>query len=365
MRKNINLALIAVVATVSLAADVTTENFLKVETDSPQVVQREHPKLKDYPKQFDWRQRSYVVPPVKTQPEGFKGSQSYALASSLEAQYGLKYNKGISLSVQHLIDCIPASENIHTGLEDIAASGGISLNQYYPFTGTKDECYFNLTIPAIQIYGLGFTFVNGEDSLKQAVFDNGPVLATFEVAQDFIDYKDGIYSSDACNKGLSLFNHTLLVIGYSQDQSATGPIMYWIVQNSWGIGWGMAGFAKVLYGENICGLGDDLISPSEVWDASIDKVRPFQLHLHPLESESRCLDGSPAGVYFSPGNGLNGGSKKTVVYFEGGGWCSGLNNDSVLESCYDRSSGDLGSSKQYPLSDMGYDYVFRGDPAQD
>ena len=98
--------------------------------------------------------------------------------------------------------------------------------------------------------------------------------------------------------------------------------MYWIVQNSWGIGWGMAGFAKVIYGENICGLGDDLISPTEVWDASIDKVRPFQLHLHPLESESRCLDGSPAGVYFSPGNGLNGGSKKTVVYFEGGGWCS-------------------------------------------
>ena len=100
MRKNINLALIAVVATVSLATDVTTENFLKmVETDSAQAVQSEHPKLKDYPKQFDWRQRSFVVPPVKTQPEGFKGSQSYALASSLESQYGFKYNKAISLSV--------------------------------------------------------------------------------------------------------------------------------------------------------------------------------------------------------------------------------------------------------------------------
>ena len=130
---------------------MTTENSLKEVTDSPQQVvhSEHHPKLKDYPKQFDWRQRSYVVPPVKTQPEGFKGSQSYALASSLEAQYGLKYSKGISLSVQHLIDCIPASENIHTGLEDIAANGGISLNQYYPFTGTTDECYFNLTIPAI------------------------------------------------------------------------------------------------------------------------------------------------------------------------------------------------------------------------
>jgi len=87
--------------------------------------------------------------------------------------------------------------------------------------------------------------------------------------------------------------------------------------------------------------------------------------LHPLESQARCLDGSQAGVYFSPGNGLNGGSKKTVVYFEGGGWCSGHDNTSVLLSCYDRSSTDLGSSKGYPLSDMNYDYVFRADPAQD
>jgi cathepsin H len=103
------------------------------------------------------------------------------------------------------------------------------LNQYYPFTGTPGDCYFNWTIPAIQIYGLGFNFVNGEDNLKQAIFDQGPILASFEVAQDFIDYKDGIYSSDACNKGLALFNHTLLVVGYGQDPTPNGPVMYWIV----------------------------------------------------------------------------------------------------------------------------------------
>jgi hypothetical protein len=133
MRKSINLALIAVFATVALG-DVTTENFLKEESDAKRV-EEEHPKLKDYPKQFDWRQRSYVVPPVKTQPEGFFGSQSYALASSLEAQYGLKYNKAISLSVQHILDCVPPSENIHSGLELIAATGGVALSQYYPFSG--------------------------------------------------------------------------------------------------------------------------------------------------------------------------------------------------------------------------------------
>lgn len=103
------------------------------------------------------------------------------------------------------------------------------------------------------------------------------MIATIEVAQDFIDYKDGVYNSDACAKGQTLFNHTILVVGYGEDVGAKGPVMYWIIQNSWGVGWGMAGFAKMLIGKNLCGIGDgdDLVVPNEVWDASIDKVRPF------------------------------------------------------------------------------------------
>jgi hypothetical protein len=115
----------------------------------------------------------------------------------------------------------------------------------------------------------------------------------------------------------------------------------------------------------LCGISDNLIVPTTVYDASIDKVRPFQLHLHNSTStNARCLDGSRAGVYFSPGNGLNGNSKKTVMYFEGGGWCSGTTNNSVLASCYDRSKTDLGSSNHWSNPD-DYDYVFRADRAQD
>jgi hypothetical protein len=87
--------------------------------------------------------------------------------------------------------------------------------------------------------------------------------------------------------------------------------------------------------------------------------------LHDInKTEASCLDGTPAGVYFSPGNGLNGGSKKTVVYFEGGGWCSGRTRDQVLTSCVDRTKGVLGSSNNWKQPD-DYDYVFRGDRAQD
>ena len=56
------------------------------------------------------------------------------------------------------------------------------------------------------------------------MFDYGPVLATIEVAQDFINYKGGVYSSDACNKGLSLFNHTVLVVGYGEEMGPQGTV---------------------------------------------------------------------------------------------------------------------------------------------
>ena len=169
MRKQISISLIAVAATISIA-------------------------VADYPRQFDWRQRQFVVSSVKTQADGYKGSQAFAITSALEAQYGLKYNQPVSLSPQYIIDCVPSQNKSFPILEAIADGGGIALSQYYPYTGsTNSQCYFNLTIPAIQIYGLGFQFVSGEANLNQAIFDNGPVIASFNVASDFLTYKDGIY----------------------------------------------------------------------------------------------------------------------------------------------------------------------------
>ena len=53
--------------------------------------------------------------------------------------------------------------------------------------------------------------------------------------------------------------------------------------------------------------------------------------------DATCLDGTPYGVYFSPGSGS--GANKWVIYFQGGGWCY----DEM--DCWGRSNGNLGSSK--------------------
>lgn len=73
-----------------------------------------------------------------------------------------------------------------------------------------------------------------------------------------------------------------------------------------------------------------------------DDERPeglLELHLlatDPL-SEAVCLDGSPPGIYLR--NGSGNGNSKWIIFFGGGAWCHDR------DSCYERSSTDIGSSK--------------------
>lgn len=56
-----------------------------------------------------------------------------------------------------------------------------------------------------------------------------------------------------------------------------------------------------------------------------------------------CLDGSPAAYYVSQ----TGNPNKIYLEFEGGGWCGAGDLASTIESCYQRSKTNLGSSKAY------------------
>ena len=77
---------------------------------------------------------------------------------------------------------------------------------------------------------------------------------------------------------------------------------------------------------------------------------PFTKHLHDIDTGAKCLDGSPAALYVSPGDKSN-----IIVFFEGGGFCAGKTLSTVIQSCYQRSKTHLGSSKNYPdtLADQG------------
>ena len=79
---------------------------------------------------------------------------------------------------------------------------------------------------------------------------------------------------------------------------------------------------------------------------AVSSCTNFTLHRHPGDSPAKCLDGSPAALYYLEGVQ----SDKFVVYFEGGGLCRGDGPAETIEYCYKRSFTGLGSSVNYPDS---------------
>lgn len=93
----------------------------------------------------------------------------------------------------------------------------------------------------------GWIAVSTMDDRRHAVAE-GPVICGIEVRDDFLYYRNGIYRHAAgVRRGL----HAMCVCGYD-DQSAC-----WIVKNSWGTGWGEAGYVRVGYRE----IGIDTMFP--------------------------------------------------------------------------------------------------------
>lgn len=126
----------------------------------------------------------------------------------------------------------------------------------------------------------------------------------FNVDPAFLLYSDGIYACGAP----STITHALLVMGFGAEEG----VDYWLVQNSWGTSWGQGGFAKIRRGS--CSLAACASFPVGVIDPARETRRQFQLVLHdPVKTGARCLDGTPAGLYYSKGYGS--GANKTIIHF--------------------------------------------------
>ena len=75
--------------------------------------------------------------------------------------------------------------------------------------------------------------------MKTQLLD-GPIVAAFDVYEDFRDYTGGIYEHVW---GDYLGGHAVAIVGYNDAEN------YWIVKNSWGTGWGENGWFRIRYGQ--------------------------------------------------------------------------------------------------------------------
>jgi hypothetical protein len=83
--------------------------------------------------------------------------------------------------------------------------------------------------------------------MRVHISGQAPMLATFDVYEDFYHYTCGVYGHLS---GDFVGAHMVSVIGYDDVGK------YWICKNSWGTGWGLSGYFFIAYGQ--CGIDDGM-----------------------------------------------------------------------------------------------------------
>jgi hypothetical protein len=59
------------------------------------------------------------------------------------------------------------------------------------------------------------------------------------------------------------FYMKVLLIGYGTDVVNGVNVPFWLIKNSWGTGWGINGFAKILRtNANLCGVMSNVMYPT-------------------------------------------------------------------------------------------------------
>ena len=82
---------------------------------------------------------------------------------------------------------------------------------------------------------------------------NGPVEAAFDVYEDFVSYKSGVY---AHTTGSYLGGHAIKILGWGVENGSA----HWIVANSWNEDWGDQGFFKIARGSDECGIESGVVA---------------------------------------------------------------------------------------------------------
>jgi len=100
-----------------------------------------------------------------------------------------------------------------------------------------------------------YTVAPKNKGIESEIIKNGPVEACFEVYEDFLTYKSGVYQHV---NGSALGGHCVKLIGYGVDAASSLP--YWLVANSWTTYWGNNGYFWILRGSNECGIESEVVA---------------------------------------------------------------------------------------------------------
>lgn len=166
---------------------------------------------------------------------------SFSTTGAVEGALAVAGQGLTSLSEQELVDCDRTDSGCNGGLMDYAfefvEKNGLCKEGDYPYTASKSwRCKSSTCTAAAHISS--YTDVTPGSTSLQAAVCKQPVSIAIEADQSSFQFYSGGVLTSSCGTQL---DHGVLCVGLGTD----GGKDYWKVKNSWGSGWGEAGYIRL------------------------------------------------------------------------------------------------------------------------
>jgi C1A family cysteine protease len=228
--------------------------------------------LGQLPSSFDWRDLGKVSP-VKNQ-DGCGTCWDFGTTSVLESAVLMAESAEYDFSEHSVASCVdPSWVYYYDGDNDPCLAGGWSwlASESFIRKGAVSESCAPYDPAALRCDGScpgcdacppakrvnGYRFVTGDpgatDLIKQAVYDHGPTTMAFYWSNSHVSFGaetyGTIYDYGACEAEVGYANHLVSIVGWDDDvpHRETPGQGAWLVKNSWGTGWGNAGYFWLAY----------------------------------------------------------------------------------------------------------------------
>ncbi|CAK0765582.1 inhibitor of cysteine peptidase [Gammaproteobacteria bacterium] len=223
------------------------------------------------PTSWDWRNVGAGLTPIRDQ-RSCGSCWVFSIVGTLEAVLMAKIGASEDLSEQFLLSCNIEGRSCNGGsmsahdyhknkLGRLQSIAGAVLESDMPYSASSGICK---TVPyhPNRISGWGYLAEYGGiptvDSIKNAIYNLGPISAGVCVGPAFNFYRSGVFSKNesivcGTNKG----NHAIVLVGW--DDATTS----WILRNSWGSAWGEQGYMRIKWGTSNVGESSIYITLSQ------------------------------------------------------------------------------------------------------
>jgi hypothetical protein len=186
---------------------------------------------------------------------------AFAVVATAEAQFRIETNNpswNLDLSEQQLFSCGGARCDYGWWISnalDRLRDYGTPDEACFPYLAQDRPCSEECSDSGnrtLKIHNWNWDWVGfRRPEYIEAALQNGPLVAGFDVYEDFFSYTGGIYHH---TWGDRVGGHAVAIVGYDSVDK------YWIVKNSWGPSWGEDGYFRIGFGE--CGIEDYVASVS-------------------------------------------------------------------------------------------------------